>query len=227
MNNFIELNNIKKSFKDGKQELRILKGININIEEQEIVAILGPSGAGKSTLLHIIGGLNSPTEGSVKIDNMDIYSYNGKKISNFRNNYIGFIFQFHHLLPEFNALENVAIPLLIRRENFKHAKERAKTILVKLGLEERLLHKPNEMSGGEQQRVSIARAMVTDPRVILADEPTGNLDKENSKKVQELLITLSKEKKQTVIIVTHNEGLAGCAHRMIKLIDGQIDPARA
>lgn len=227
MDNFIELRNIKKSFKDGKNELQILKGINLNIKEQEIVAILGPSGAGKSTLLHIVGGLSRPTEGSVKIDNMNIYIYNGKKISYFRNNYIGFIFQFHNLLPEFNALENVAIPLLIRRENFKQAKEKAKAILIKLGLEERLLHKPSEMSGGEQQRVSIARAMVTDPQVILADEPTGNLDKENSKKVQELLITLSKEKKQTVIIVTHNERLASCAHRMIKLIDGQVDSARA
>ncbi len=222
-NNLIELFDIKKSFKDGENQLEIIKGIDLTIKEFEIIGVIGPSGAGKSTLLHMIGGLSKPTSGEVKYEKNNIYIQNGKKLSNFRNQYIGFIFQFHYLLPEFTALENVTIPLLIRHENFDTARDKASSILKELGLESRMGHRPNELSGGEQQRVAIARAMVTIPRFILADEPTGNLDRENSEKVQELLINLARQKKQTVIIVTHNETLAKNTDRIIRILDGKIE----
>ncbi|MBI5417165.1 ABC transporter ATP-binding protein [Candidatus Poribacteria bacterium] len=222
MNNLLDLSNIKKSFIDGQRELLILKGIDLHVEEHETVSIVGPSGAGKSTLLHIIGALSKPTEGEVKLNGMDLYNQNDKKLANIRNNFIGFIFQFHHLLPEFTALENVTIPLLMRNESQAEAKKKACAILEELGLNDRMTHKPNELSGGEQQRVAIARAMATNPLLILADEPTGNLDQENSEKVQDLLLTLSKQKKQTVIVVTHNENLARRTDRMIKLSAGKI-----
>jgi len=216
MEPIIDINNIHKSF----GSLHVLKGISLQIMKGEIVSIVGSSGAGKTTLLQIIGTLDKPDEGNIIIENVNIGTLNDKKLSDFRNKQIGFVFQFHHLLPEFNALENVCIPALIAKTPKRKAEEKAKYLLNYLNLSERIDHKPNELSGGEQQRVAICRALINDPAIVLADEPSGNLDSKNARELHELFFKLRAELAQSFIIVTHNMELAGMADRMLTMKDG-------
>jgi len=209
---------ITKSF--GK--LQILKGVDLDVEKGEIVSIVGPSGAGKSTLLHIIGSLSSPDSGTVRLNNTDLLTLSANKLSAFRNKNIGFIFQFHHLLPEFTAVENVCLPALIAKTAKKESEDKALELLEMLGLSHRIHHKPAELSGGEQQRVAVARALINAPAVILADEPSGNLDSDNALALNQLFVDLRGKLNQTFIIVTHNEGLAGISDRIIRMKDGTI-----
>jgi lipoprotein-releasing system ATP-binding protein len=202
--------------------LAVLKSVDVSIKKGEILSITGPSGAGKSTLLQILGTLDKTDSGSLKFNGTNILSYNPKKIAKFRNENIGFIFQFHHLLPEFSALENVSMPALIKGIKKKDAEKKAIKLLKILGLENRLDHKPNELSGGEQQRVSVARALVNNPAVIFADEPSGNLDTENARDLHELFLKLRDDFGQTFVIVTHNIELAKMADRVIEMKDGHI-----
>lgn len=211
--------NIHKSF--GK--LEVLKGIDLVIEKGEIVSIVGSSGAGKSTLLHIIGTLDQADKGNIYFDDIDINKFNQKKLSDFRNQRIGFVFQFHHLLPEFTALENVCIPAFINNKSKKAAITKATELLGFLNLSDRLDHKPSELSGGEQQRVAVARALINDPSVILADEPSGNLDSASSVELHNLFFELREKFNQTFIIVTHNQELADMADRKLVIKDGIID----
>ena len=225
MNNLIRVVDLYKSYYDGLTELPVLKGVDLAVKKAQIVAIVGASGVGKSTLLHLLGGLDRPTEGTIFYEGEDIFALNDQDLDRFRNEEIGFIFQFHHLLPEFTALENVAMPGLIARQESDVAQDRAKELLEYVGLGERLEHRPSELSGGERQRVAIARALVNQPRVVLADEPTGNLDQKTSEAVHDLLWTLNDQFNQTFIIVTHNQALAQRADRLIQLVDGQVfDP---
>lgn len=202
--------------------LAVLKSVDVSIKKGEILSITGPSGAGKSTLLQILGTLDQTDSGLLKYNGTNISSYNPKKIAKFRNENIGFIFQFHHLLPEFSALENVSMPALIKGIEKKDAEKKAIKLLKILGLENRLDHKPNELSGGEQQRVSVARALVNNPAVIFADEPSGNLDTENARDLHELFLKLRDDFGQTFVIVTHNIELAKMADRVIEMKDGHI-----
>jgi lipoprotein-releasing system ATP-binding protein len=202
--------------------LKVLKSVDISIGKGEILSITGPSGAGKSTLLQILGTLDSFDTGTLRYDDSDISVLKPNEIANFRNNNIGFIFQFHHLLPEFTALENVCMPALIQGMNKSDAESKALKLLDKLGLKNRLNHKPNELSGGEQQRVSVARALVNSPSIIFADEPSGNLDTENAKDLHELFLKLRDELGHSFVIVTHNNELATMADRLIEMKDGQI-----
>lgn len=218
INQVIEIKNIIKSY----GELKVLKGIDLTIKEKEIVTIVGASGAGKSTLLHILGTLDTPDEGELLYDSVNIARLSSNKLSEFRNNNIGFVFQFHHLLPEFTALENVCIPAWIKGTGKKEAEQRATELLTLLGLEERVNHKPNQLSGGEQQRVSVARALVNHPRVVLADEPSGNLDTRTKNELHQLFFTLREELGQTFVIVTHDTELARMSDRQIKLNDGML-----
>ena len=214
----IEIKNIVKSYGD----LKVLKGIDLTIAEKEIVTIVGASGAGKSTLLHILGTLDSPDEGEIYYDSINVAQLNPNKLSVFRNSNIGFVFQFHHLLPEFSALENVCIPAWIKGTGKKEAEKRALELLTMLGLKDRITHKPNQLSGGEQQRVSVARALVNHPRVVLADEPSGNLDTRTKNELHQLFFTLREELGQTFVIVTHDTELARMSDRQIKLNDGML-----
>ena len=214
----IEVKNIWKSFGD----LEVLKGVNLKVKKGEIVAIIGKSGAGKTTLLQIIGTLDRPTNGKVIIDGTDVFQMKDNALAAFRNKHIGFIFQFHQLLPEFTALENVCIPAMIAREKESEYKPRAEKLLRELGLGERMGHKPNQLSGGERQRVAAARALMMSPDIILADEPTGSLDEKNKKELSELLLKLRKEYGQTILLVTHDKELAETADRVIEIVDGVI-----
>ena len=216
----IQVNDIHKSFGD----LEVLKGVNLKVEKGEIVAIVGKSGAGKTTLLQLIGTLDRPTSGKVLIDGTDVFALNDTQLAAFRNRHIGFIFQFHQLLPEFTALENVCIPAMIARQKETDYKPRAEQLLRELGLAERMNHKPNELSGGEKQRVAAARALMMQPTIILADEPTGSLDEKNKKELSDLLLKLRKEYGQTILLVTHDKELAHIADRVIEIIDGKISP---
>lgn len=200
--------------------LPVLKGVNIEIKKGEVVAIVGASGAGKSTLLHILGSLDTPDEGVLRINETDLFSQNAKSLAEFRNKNLGFVFQFHNLLPEFTALENVMIPALIAKEELNKIKERANELLKTLGLESRVSHKPSELSGGEQQRVAVARALINSPLVIFADEPSGNLDSKNATELHQLFFQLRKDFGQTFVIVTHNQEFASMADRKLEIKDG-------
>jgi lipoprotein-releasing system ATP-binding protein len=202
--------------------LPILKGVDFEVDKGEIVSIIGASGAGKSTLLHILGTLDKPDSGTVELNGTKISNLSGELVSVFRNKNIGFVFQFHHLLPEFTALENICIPAFIARVQKKDAEKKAMELLDMLGLKDRAQHKPNELSGGEQQRIAVARALVNRPTVVLADEPSGNLDSMNADALHQFFITLRENFKQTFIIVTHNEGLAKISDRVVTMKDGLI-----
>ena len=218
----IEICNLQKTFiKDG-QTIDVLKGLNLLVSEGESLAVLGVSGAGKSTLIHILGTLDRPTSGAVFFDGIDVFSWEEKKLAHFRNERIGFIFQFFNLLAEFTSLENTMMPALIHGMSRREAKERAEIILNDVGLGDRMKHKPGELSGGEQQRVAVARALVMEPDVILADEPTGNLDRSTGRKIEDILVELNLTKKVTLIVVTHNKSLAERMTRNIGLGDGKI-----
>ena len=217
-NMILKANNVFKSYGD----LEILKGVSISVKKGEIVSIVGASGAGKSTLLHIIGTLDRPDKGTVLIEGEDVFALNEKQLSDFRNRHIGFVFQFHHLLPEFTALENVCIPGFIAGQDKKSVEKRALDLLDILGVSHRANHKPSAMSGGEQQRVSVARALINNPTLILADEPSGNLDSENATALHQLFFDLREKMQQTFIIVTHNEELARISDRTIHMRDGLI-----
>lgn len=214
----IRTENISKSFGD----LQVLKGIDLEIREGEIISVIGASGAGKTTLLQIVGTLMKKDQGKVRISDTDIDSLREKQLARFRNRKIGFVFQFHHLLPEFTAFENVCIPGFIAKRSRAEVESRARELLAFLGLKGRLEHKPKELSGGEQQRVAVARALINDPAVILADEPSGNLDSQNKKELHEMFFVLREKFNQTFVIVTHDRELAGMSDRQIMLKDGQI-----
>jgi len=215
----IKAQNIFRSFGD----VHVLKDVSLEVQPKEIVSIVGPSGAGKSTLLQIIGTLDKPNKGTVYFDDKDVLSLNDKELSAFRNQHIGFVFQFHHLLPEFTALENVCIPGYIGKRNPTEVENRAKELLEILNLSHRLQAKPGTLSGGEQQRVAVARSLINNPKVVLADEPSGNLDSKGASELHRLLLDLRAEMNQTFIIVTHNKELAGLADRKLTMVDGRFE----
>jgi lipoprotein-releasing system ATP-binding protein len=214
----LEAKGIRKSF----GTLNVLKGIDLTIEKGELVSIMGASGAGKSTLLHILGTLDTPDEGSLNLEGEDLISMRGKALAKFRNGKIGFIFQFHNLLPEFTALENICIPGYLSRSNNGQVEKKADEIMERLGISDRKTHKPSELSGGEQQRVAVARAMINEPAIIFADEPSGNLDSQNASELHKLFVSLRDELEQTFVIVTHNDELANLADRKLVIKDGLI-----
>lgn len=221
MESLVSIKELNKFFLTPARRLHVLKDITLEIYKGEMAAIMGPSGVGKSTLLHILGTLDKPTSGKVFYEDRDISSMGSDELSDFRNKTIGFVFQFHHLLPEFNAIENTMMPVLISGVKKKEAYKKAGAILSEVGLSDRLLHKPGELSGGEQQRVAVARALILEPKIILADEPTGNLDTRTGEDLFRLLTDLNK-KGTTFLIVTHNEALASKCGRIISMLDGRI-----
>jgi len=218
----IEIKNLSKTFLKDGLAIEVLKELDLRIDTGESLAVVGVSGSGKSTLIHILGTLDHPTSGAVLFDGVDVFTWPEQKLAAFRNRKIGFIFQFHNLLPEFTSLENTMMPALIRRMPKREARGKAEALLTEVGLGNRVSHKPGELSGGEQQRVAIARALILEPEILLADEPTGNLDTETGKKIEEILVTLNKTKGITLIAVTHNQSLAKRMSRQIGLRDGRI-----
>ena len=233
MEKLIRIDNLHKSFYDGESELKVLKGVNLDVHKSDILVIMGASGVGKSTLLHIIGTLDRPTEGSIFYDEQDITTFSENELTQFRNDAIGFVFQFHQMLPEFTALENVAMSRLIRNSknvgavngkssSTHEAYQDAENLLESVGLSERLKHYPSQLSGGERQRVAIARALINNPKVVLADEPTGNIDDKTSEAVLDLLLEVNEQLNQTFIIVTHDSRISERAKRTVHLVDGRI-----
>jgi len=218
----IELKNIKKYYKSGKLNVKALDGVDLSVEGGEFLSIMGPSGSGKSTLLNIIGCLDKPTEGEYILNGKNVERLNDDELSEIRNNYIGFVFQTFHLLPEYDALFNVEIPLIYRGVSGKERRERAEVALEAVGLKDRMKHRPTELSGGEQQRVAIARALVQEPLLILADEPTGALDSKTGNSIMELFNRLNEEKNLTIILVTHDEKMARYGKRIVHILDGKI-----
>ena len=218
----IILNNLSKTFLKDGNKIEVLRGIDLEIKKGDSLAILGVSGAGKSTLIHILGTLDHPTSGNISINGMNVFDWNENKMARFRNSNIGFVFQLNNLLPEFDALENTMMPALISGMPKKLAAQKAYSLLEEMGLEKRIRHKPGELSGGEQQRVAIARALVMEPEILLADEPTGNLDTETGKRIEDILVNLNTTKKITLVIVTHNKLLSERMSGKIGLRDGKI-----
>lgn len=219
----LQAKDIKKRYAMAKRHtLEVLKGLSIDIKKSEAIAVIGPSGAGKSTLLHILGGLDRPDEGEVHYGKDNIFTFSDERLARFRNREIGFVFQFHHLLPEFTALENVLLPGLINKQSYANSEQKAKVLLDMVGLSDRLSHFPSELSGGEQQRVAVARALLNNPNILFADEPSGNLDRSGGEQLHNLLWQLNDEIGITLFIVTHNMELAKKADRIIRLIDGKI-----
>ncbi len=222
MSSLLEVKNLYKSYGEAAAKVEVLKGIDLTVEPGDTIALVGPSGAGKSTLLHIMGTIDRPTSGEVLFDGEPVFALGDQPLAAFRNRSIGFVFQFHHLLPEFSALENVMMPLLIGGEKRSKVEGRARELLSDVGLAHRVTHRPGELSGGEQQRVAIARALVRQPRLLLADEPTGNLDMKTSHEVHELLYSIQRNTGISLVIVTHNEQLAAGMNRTIRVVDGKI-----
>lgn len=218
----IRVQDVWKSFPRDGERVEVLKGVSLRIAPAELVAVVGPSGVGKSTLLHLLGALERPTSGEILYAETALSTLNDAVLAEFRNRQVGFVFQFHHLLPEFTALENVMLPLLIRRVPMGETRARAQSLLAQVGLAERLHHRPGELSGGEQQRVALARALVGEPTVLLADEPTGTLDSKTGEEVFELLRQINRERRLTSLIVTHNEVLAGRTDRVLRMLDGRM-----
>jgi lipoprotein-releasing system ATP-binding protein len=217
---------VHKSFRMGQHVLSVLRGVDLEVAEGQILALVGASGVGKSTLLHILGALDRPDSGSVRLDSQEVFGMDDESLASFRNHTVGFVFQFHHLLPEFTALENVMLPGLIAGEPIECCRERARKLLAEVRLVEREEHKPGELSGGEQQRTAVARALMNDPRIVLADEPSGNLDRASGDELHALLRELSQTRGQTFVIATHNEKLADAADRVVKLGDGKAHMLR-
>lgn len=222
-NELITANNLVKSYQNNKKvKLEVLKSVSLEIISNNISVIIGASGAGKSTLLHLLAGLDRPDSGNVLYNELDIFKFSDDKLAHFRNKNVGLVFQFHHLLPEFTALENVAIPQMIEGKSLNNASRKAKELLESVGLIERIDHKPAELSGGEQQRVAVARALANDPEVIFADEPTGNLDSANSDSIHNLIVELRDKYNKTFVIVTHNKGLVKLADKVFEMKDGKL-----
>jgi lipoprotein-releasing system ATP-binding protein len=221
----IDVNQVSKQYVQHNTLVEVLRGVQMQIAAGEMVAIVGPSGAGKSTLLHLMGGLDRPTRGTIRCGGVDLARLPDRQLAEFRNRRIGFVFQFHHLLPEFSALENTMFPALIQRRAKRDAQREACRLLESVGLQERLHHRPGELSGGEQQRVAVARALINTPEVVLADEPTGNLDRATGQAIQKLLRQLNTELGQTFVIVTHDHEFAAHMDRAISLVDGKISTA--
>ncbi len=218
----LQCQDLCKSFDEGPAKVEVLKSVNFSLQEGEFVSIVGNSGSGKTTLLHMLSGLDTPTSGSVSILGNDFSALSDKARGTMRNRHIGFVYQFHHLLPEFTALENVCMPLMLRKGSLKAYRQQAEAMLDRVGLSHRLNHKPAHLSGGERQRVAIARALVTQPACVMADEPTGNLDVHTAKEVQSLMQELNRSLKTSLLIVTHDLGLASQADRIVKMEDGQL-----
>ena len=222
-NALVVAENMKKSFQHMGRTLEVLRGIDLVIYEREVVAIVGQSGAGKSTFLHCVGTLDVPTSGSLRLAGEELTALSGSRLADIRNRTIGFVFQFHHLLPEFNAIENVAMPGLIQGKSRREMEPRAIALLEEVGLQDRALHRPGELSGGEQQRVALARALVLGPKLILADEPTGNLDSATSAQIHDLFFAINRQRGTTIVVVTHNMALATIMPRVVTLKDGRVE----
>ena len=218
----LDIQGLHKSFDFEGRRIEVLRGVHLQMAPGEKVAVVGASGAGKSTFLQVLGTLDTPTAGTIKIDGVDVKSFSSAQLAAFRNRTIGFVFQFHHLLPEFTALENAAMPALIAGLPEQEARGRAHRLLARVGLEQRLGHRPGELSGGEQQRVALARALVMEPKLLLADEPTGNLDRRTGAEIHELLVELNRERGMTLLVVTHNDDLANRLGRQLRMKDGTL-----